>query len=228
MSNIAKITANFILKYILGWKIKGAHNSYDNLRKDRHQLIYVRTSIFEVMIGFLMMIIYQIPVIILIDKSLTKIPLFGKIFRNKYFITFDNINQLEHCDKNFVFVTTPIINYPKEIDRKVNSFSIELFDQAVKTGSHIHMAHFDFEEQVVWIEEIATDIIVRLSPYQTIRNHIDELIKTEKTYYPIKDNKNYTGTNVRMINFKRSQIVHLMVLYIIVVTITVICKSIIR
>jgi 1-acyl-sn-glycerol-3-phosphate acyltransferase len=175
----------FILKYILGWKVKGNYNSFDHLREGKHIIVYTHTSIYDPVLGYMMALIYDLPLIAAGSQEFHNIPIIWRLF-NIIFIdrkaSMDTTHYISnHLSKykDFLFAIAP-----ERSCKKVNDIKSDFFHIALMTGSDIHIAHFDFENQVISIEELMNDIIVQTSSYEVIKQQIKEVLGKEKPYYP--------------------------------------------
>ena len=70
LKTLIKLVATCVIKYILGWKIMRDYDAYYQYRKDRHVIIYVHTSIYDIIIGYLVCIMYDIPIVGIGKKEL--------------------------------------------------------------------------------------------------------------------------------------------------------------
>lgn len=75
-----KTIASIILKYILGWRINGNYESYQNVRVNKHIICYSSNDQFNsFLIGYLMFIIYDIPVVNIINLKNFDLPVIRNI-----------------------------------------------------------------------------------------------------------------------------------------------------
>src|SRR5437764_1396162 len=113
---LKRYIALFIIKYILGWRINRDYNSYEHLRKGKHVVVYVHTSMCEPFIGYLVSVAYALPLISVCKKELKDIPIisqFMNIFDLIYIDRQKNTNTSNYISdelnklSNFIFTISP-------------------------------------------------------------------------------------------------------------------------
>jgi len=224
---LKRIFATFILIKILGWKITRTYNAYFQYRKGRHIIVYAHTSAYDAVLGYLMCVMYDIPMIGVGKKELTEIPIFGWFMKQMSMIFIDrkkNTNTAKYISdeldkyKNFVFVIAPEGTRNRTDDIKSGFYYI-----GVNTRAYLHIARIDYTHQTLCVDEIASDVIFQSSPYDQIKALVIDEMKKEKPYYPknchlVEDKSIKTS----LININRSWLIYippLMVTYILLSTI---------
>lgn len=183
-----RFAASFVLRHVLGWRINRDYNSYGSLRKGKHILVYAHTSVYEPLIGYLVSVAYDIPVIGVAKRELRDIPLLGRFMTNINAIFIDrqkNTNTTKYISdelnkmKDFTFSISP-----EGTRSLVNDLKSGFFYIAEKTRADLYIARFDFESHIFSVEEIANDVIIQTTPYEKIKEMVEIEMRKEKPYYP--------------------------------------------
>jgi len=75
-----KTIASIILKYVLGWRIDGNYESYQDIRVNKHIICYSSKDSFNsFLIGYLMFLVYDIPVVNIIKLKNFDLPIIRNI-----------------------------------------------------------------------------------------------------------------------------------------------------
>lgn len=222
---IRRLFTKFILSNLMGWKITRSYNSYFPYRKGRHVIIYAHTSAYDAVIGYLMCVMYDIPMVGVGKKELTEIPILGWFMRNMNMIFIDrkkNTNTTKYISdalnkyKNFVFVIAP-----EGTRNRVDDIKSGFYYIGVNTQAHLHIARLDYSNQTVSVDEIASDIELQTINYDKIKERVIAEMKKEKPYYPehchmVEDKSIKTS----LINVKRSWLIYLPPLIVIYIMFT--------
>jgi 1-acyl-sn-glycerol-3-phosphate acyltransferase len=178
--------ALLILKYIMGWRFKC--DSYELLRKGRHVIVYAHTSIYELLIGHLVSVIYDVPLIAIAKKELRDIPIICQLMRYFDLIYIDrqkNTNTTKYISEklnkmsDYVFIISPEGTRWLTNDLKSGFFHI-----AKKSHADLWMARFDFENHIFSIQGVANGDDIQTSEYETIKHIVENEPRKENPYYP--------------------------------------------
>lgn len=211
----------FILKYILGWQIEINRYKTPHILAptERNVVIYIHTSIYDLIIGYLVAMAYDIP---LTGATVgdADIPYINTLIQKLGFMIIDkkkDMNTVRYIAKqlnektNFCFSIMPL-----SIDQLKPGF----FHIATETKSDLWFSHINFESQT-----FTTKLISRYSDlvdYDKIKTLVEAEIKQEKPYicykYNIIENNNYKPS---LINISRSIIVYIPPLIVMMILIRV-------
>ena len=223
---LKRLLATFILFNLLGWKITRSYNAYFQYRKGRHIIVYTHTSIYDAIIGYLVCVIYDIPMVGVGKKELAEIPIFGWFLKQMNMIFIDrkkNTNTAKYISdeldkyKNFVFVIAP-----EGTRSKVNDIKSGFYHIGINTRSHLHLAKINYSDQTISVDELASDVFLQTQEYDKIKSIVIEEMKNEKPYCPdhchlIEDKSIKTS----LFNIRRSCIIYIppmIVMYILIMT----------
>lgn len=221
---ITKIKSFFsvlILEYILGWDIiNSTERQQFNLGK--HVIVYTHTSFYEHLIGYLLSLRYQIPLIFLAESELKEDPITGIFLKlmdliyvdrkkdtdivmhittelmkyddHMFAVSMDTVNTVNGANCNnkqentdtLIFQSKNMSQHisermgdrvPMHTLQKQTSQSFQGFYQiALKTNSQIHQAIFDFENQIMRIENI------KICEYEEMITKLSDGFKKEIPY----------------------------------------------
>lgn len=220
-----------ILDYILGWVIINSINTMDSNSK-RHIVIYTRTSFCEHMIGYLLSLRYQIPLVFLVEKELKKDPISDIILKliNRIYVDRSYSDEKKEADGAITYIASELAKYDNHIfailidgvqisqeEKKQGEFhKLQGFYQiAKKTESMIHQIIFDFENQILKTENIQN------YEYNAMITKILEGIKNEKPYTDTTLEKGKQKIKkTSMINMSKSILMYIPPLFIIYVLFT--------
>lgn len=224
---LRRLLATFVLSKLMGWKITRSYNAYFQYRKGRHIIIYAHTSVYDDMLGYLMCIMYDIPMVGVGKKELTEIFILGWFMRQMNMIFIDrkkNTNTTQYISnaldkyKNFVFVIAP-----EGTRNKVDDIKSGFYYIGVNTRANLHIAKIDYSNQMISVDEIASDIELQTSNYDQIKKLVVTEMKKEKPYCPdqchLIEDKSFRTS---LINVNRSWLIYLppfIVFYIMITTI---------
>ena len=179
----------FIIKYIFGWNIAKSYESYEPLRKGKHVIIYTSTSIYEIFIGYIISIAYNIPIISTYKFSEDLMPInYGFTYLNKILI---NIGIMI-TDKN---KNTNTVKYISDELNKIENFAFiisfdgtksSFYNIAVKTNSDLWICSFDFVSHVISLNQISSKQNIQTVDYDKIKHIVEMEMKKEKPYNPNK------------------------------------------
>ena len=195
--SIKRFIALFILKYVIGWriicdsnsrKINCDYNSYDFLRKGKHVMVYAHTSIYESLIGYLVSVAYDIPLIAVVKQELRDILWIGYVIKYFNFIFIDrqkNTNTTKYISeelnkqKDFTFGIAP--EGTRSLVRELKS---GFFYIAKKTNADLYIARFNFEDHIFSIEAIANEVAIQSTQCEKIKTIVENEMRKEKPYRP--------------------------------------------
>ena len=181
-----RFMALFILKHVMGWRIKC--DSHELLRKGRHVIVYAHTSIYELLIGHLVSVIHDVPLIAIAKKELGDIPIVGQLMRYFDVIYIDrqkNTNTTKYISEklnkmtDYVFIISPEGTRGLTNDLKSGFFYI-----AKKSHADLWIARFDFENHIFSIQGVANEDDIQTSEYETIKHIVENEMRKENPYYP--------------------------------------------
>jgi hypothetical protein len=178
----------FIIKYIFGWNIAKSYEAYESLRKGKHVIIYTYTSVYELIIGYIVSIAYNIPVIGTFKFSEDMIPINYKFINTKIL---NNIGiMITDKTKN-----TNTVKYISDELNKIENFAFTiLFDGtkssfyniAAKTNADIWLCSFDFVSHIISLNQILSKQTIQSGDYKKIQHIVETEMKKEKPYNPNK------------------------------------------
>lgn len=215
---IRRFISSFILHHVLGWRVLNEHKFYQDYKKGRHVVIYTFTSLYEILIGYLVCMSYNITAITMTRKDIQYIPFFEKILNmiSVIHIIFvdnkKNQNATEYVSKeldkyqNFLFAVSP------EGKRSmVSEIKSGFYHIAKKTSADINIIKFDFSNQHVSINEIVGKNHVQIYTYDKIKELVENEMKNEIPYYPDKCHLTQDKISVKtsFINFSRSLLIYI-------------------
>ena len=155
MKGIIRYLSLFFVKYVLGWRIIGDTSNYDYYKSGKHVVLFNYTSIFEMILGYLLINIFDIKIHICSDNSSQFIPSNIEIINGN-----DNDKIKYLLSKNdFVYVTQDNANIAKSINADIN------------------IVLLDFENNTIRQKEIASDIIIQNQPFEEIKKIYSDLLK---------------------------------------------------
>ena len=160
---LKKSLSILLLKYILGWDI--SENKY--LEKGKNIIIYGQGSMYKHLIGYLLSLRYRIPSITLVEKELKDDMILGRLLKQTNLIFIDrkkHTNVIKYISDELSKRSDYILSISSDtgthgsldlINDNLTDLIVQDYYQIHKiTGSNIHMALFDFENQVLVIKNI--------------------------------------------------------------------------
>ncbi len=213
-----------ILEYILGWEINNLIDPSLSSSK-KHIVIYAHTSFYEHLIGYLLSLRYQIPLIFLVENELKKDPITSKILKMMDLIYIDRkkdsdiityiASELIKYNDHIFAISIDSAHKQQEQEQEQEEEQQEQYNQneskhilpmhflqkqsqehqlqgfyqiAMKTESMIYQIIFDFENQILKIENIQNYSLNTLHSmgYNEMIAKIFDGFKKEIPYYPDK------------------------------------------
>lgn len=225
-----RFIATLILKHILGWRINRNYDSYEQLRKGRHVMVYAHTSVCDPLIGYLVAIAYDLPLIGVAKRELCDVPFLGRFIRRMSAIFIDrqkNTNTTKYISEELDKITHFVFAISPEGTRSLtNDLKSGFFYIAEKTRADLWIAHFDFENQVFSVEEIVNDVVIQTTEYRKIKELVETEIKKEKPYHPdrcyLVDPDTMKKTS--LIGIKRTVLIYIPPFIVIMILINIMIK----
>lgn len=188
---VKRWVAYFLLRFVLGWKVEKNYTSYEYLRKGRHVVTYTHTSEYEILLGLLFSIAYDIPFVAVAKREIRDIPIITSVLtsltdiifidRKKNLNTTNIISDELNKRENFVFIISPEGTRARVSDLKSGFYFI-----ALKSSAHIHHLMLDFQNHNISFVDVVNDAVVQTTVYQRIKPMLEEIMKTDKPYCPDK------------------------------------------
>jgi hypothetical protein len=182
-----------IIKYVFGWKIDKSYEDCEPLRKGKHVIIYAYTSVYEIIIGYIVSIAYNIP-IIGTYKTSNKFPedMVSITYKSTYLNKILNMIGIMMTDKN---KSTNTVKYISDELNKIENFGFiisfdgtksSFYNIAIKTSSDVWMCSFDFTSHIISLKQLISKQSIQSADYEKIHHMIEIEMKKEKPYIPDK------------------------------------------